>query len=80
MMTVKELREILIHFQDRKYDDWEVVFWDYNHQQKLDWGGCYTLSKPEKQLSFAIEVPPVDSITVFERLKQLQNVQEENKQ
>jgi hypothetical protein len=79
MVTIKDLREILIHFQDRKYDDYEVVLWDYNHQQKLDWGGCYGLSHPDKQLSFAVEVPPVDGITVFERLKQLQNVQEENK-
>ena len=80
MMTVKELREILVHLQDRKYDDFEVVLWDYNHQQKLDWSGCYAFSKPEKVLSFAVEVPPVDGITVFERLKQLQNVQEEDKQ
>ena len=78
-MTVKDLREILIHFQDRKYDDYKVILWDYNHQQELDWGGCHSLSKPEKTLSFAVEVPPVDGITVFERLKQLQNEQEEDK-
>lgn len=80
MMTIRDLREILIHFQDRKYDDYEVILWDYNHQQKLDWGGGYSFSKPEETLSFAVEVPPVDGITVFERLKQLQNVQEEDKQ
>ena len=79
MMTIKDLREILIHFSDRKYDDFEVILWDYNHQQKLDWGGCHAFSKPAKALSFAVEVPPVDGITVFERLKQLQNVQEEDK-
>lgn len=79
MMTIKNLREILLLFQDRKYDNWEVILWDYNHQQKLDWGGCHSFSKPDKAISFAVEVPPVDGITVFERLKQLQNVQEEDK-
>ena len=79
MMTIKDLRDILIHFQERKYDDYEVVLWDYNHQQKLDWEGSYSFSKPDKEISFAVEVPPVDGVTVFERLKQLQNVQEENK-
>ena len=79
MMTVKDLRETLIHYQDREYDDWEVVLWDYNHQQKLNWGGVFAMSKPDKAISFAVEVPPVDGVTVFERLKQLQNVQEEDK-
>lgn len=78
MMTIRDLREILIHFEDREYNDYEVVLWDYNHQQKLDWGGMYSLSHPDKELSFPVEVPPVDGITVFERLKKLQNVQEEN--
>lgn len=78
-MTIKDLREILLHFEDRKYDNYKVVLWDYNHQQELNWGGGYAFSKPEKKLSFAIEVPPVDGITVFERLKQLQDVQEEDK-
>lgn len=77
-MTIKDLREILIHFQDRKYDDYEVVLWDYNHQQELVWGGMHSLSHPNKQLSFPVEVPPVDGITVFERLKQLNDVQKED--
>ena len=79
MMTIKDLREILIHFEDRQYDDFEVAFWDYNHQQKLNWAGGYSLSKPHKALTLPVEVPPVDGVTIFERLKQLQNVQEENK-
>lgn len=78
MMTIEDLKEILIHFEDKKYDNWEVVLWDYNHQQKLNWGGSYSFSKPNKELSFSVEVPPVDGITVFERLKQLQNVQKED--
>lgn len=77
-MTIKDLKGLLIHFNDRKYDDYEVVLWDYNHQQELNWGGMHTLSHPNKKLSFPVEVPPVDGITVFERLKQLSNVQEED--
>lgn len=78
MMTIRDLREILIHFEDKKYDDWKVSLWDYNHQQELDWGGSYSFSKPKKELCFPVEVTPVDGITVFERLKQLQNVQKED--
>lgn len=78
MMTIKDLREILIHFSDRKYDDFEVILWDYNQQQALNWGGSYSFSKPEKHLSFPVEVTPVDGITIFERLKQFENVQKEN--
>lgn len=78
-MTIKDLREVLVHFNDSKFDDYEVVLWDYNHQQELVWGGMHSLSHPKKQLSFPVKVPPVDGITVFERLKQLQNVQEKNK-
>jgi len=78
MMTIRDLKDLLIHFSDRKYDDYEVILWDYNHQQKLDWGGMHSLSHPKKQLSFPVEVPPVDGITVFERLKQLNDVQEED--
>lgn len=77
-MTIKDLKDILVHFNDRKYDGYEVVLWDYNHQQKLGWEGMYALSHPEKKLSLVVEVPPVDGITVFERLKQLQDVQKED--
>lgn len=77
-MTIRDLKDLLIHFNDRKYDDYEVILWDYNHQQELVWGGMHSLSHSKKQLSFPVEVPPVDGITVFERLKQLNNVQEED--
>lgn len=79
MMTIRDLREILKHFEGREFNNYEVLLWDYNHQQKLDWGGAYSLSHPNKTLCFPVEVPPVDGITVFERLKQLKDVQEENK-
>lgn len=78
MMTVKDLRDFLRVYNDRKYDDYKVILWDYNHQQELDWGGMRALSHPDKAISFAVEVPPVDGITVFERLKKLQDVQKED--
>ena len=71
MMTIKDLREILIHFQDNKYDDYEVVLWDYNHQQKLQWGGMHGLSHPNKELTFPVNVTPVDGVTIDERIKKL---------
>lgn len=77
-MTIRDLKDLLVHFNDRMYDDYEVVLWDYNHQQELNWGGMHSLSHPKKKLSFPVEVPPVDGITVFERLKQLNNVQKED--
>lgn len=79
MMTIRDLREILKHFEGREFDNYEVLLWDYNHQQKLNWGGGHSFSHPNKTLCFPVEVPPVDGITVFERLKQLRDVQEENK-
>ena len=71
MMTIKDLREILIHFQDHKYDDYKVVLWDYNNQQELDWSVNHALSHPDKELSFPVNVPPTDGITVTERIKKL---------
>lgn len=71
MMTIKDLREILIHFEDRKYDDYEVVLWDYNHQEKLQWGGMHGLSHPDKELTFPVTVSPVDGVTVDERIKKV---------
>ena len=53
-MTIKDLREILIHFQDREYDNFEVKLWDYKNQREFDWGGSYGFSKPDKKLSFPI--------------------------
>ena len=70
-MTVKELKDILIHFQDTKYDDYNVILWDYNHQQELQWGGMHGLSHPNKTLTFPVNVPPVDGETVMEKLKKL---------
>ena len=74
MMTVRDLKDILIHFEDRKFDDYEVILWDYNHQQELKWGGMFSLSHPDKAIVFPVEVTPVDGITIMERLKLLKDV------
>ena len=70
-MTIKDLKDILIHFQDNKYDDYKITLWDYNHQQELQWGGMYSLNKPDKILTFPVNVPPIDGITITERLKKI---------
>lgn len=77
-MTIRDLREILIHFQDREYDDYEVVLWDYNNQQKLGWSPSHALSHPSKELTFPVTVPPSDGVDVFEKLKQLKKKLDEN--
>ena len=56
-MTIKELRDILIHFQGKEYDDWEVVLWDYKNQKKWDWSVSHSFSKPNKKLTFPIYEP-----------------------
>lgn len=70
-MTIKDLREILVHFQDHKYDEYEVELWDYNHQQNLGWGPSFALSHPEKRLTFPVDVKDVDGVTIMERLKKM---------
>lgn len=78
-MTIKDLKEILIHFQDKKYDDYEVILWDYNHQQTLDWGVSHSLSHPDKELIFPVTVNPVDGITIEKRLKKVVEQYESSK-
>lgn len=70
-MTIKELQDIIIHFQDSEYDDFEVVLFDYNNQRELSWGPSYAFSKPQKQLTFPITCPPVDGIQIEERLRKV---------
>ena len=46
-MKVKELKDVMIHFKDRKYDDYKVVFWDASRQTSMD--ATYAgLSHPDK--------------------------------
>ena len=78
-MTIRDLREILIHFEDKKYDNYEVVLWDYNNQQTLGWGASYALSHPEKELTFPVTVPPCDGVDVFDRLLKLRERFDKNK-
>lgn len=70
-MTIKDLREIIVHFQEHKYDDYEVVLWDFNHQQKLNWNVSHALSHPDKELTFPVEVKETDEKTINEKLKNL---------
>ena len=70
-MTIKDLKEILIHFQDHKYDDYKVILWDYNHQQECDWNVSHALSHPDKELIFPITVKDVDGKTIDDRLREI---------
>lgn len=65
-MTIKDLKNVLVHFQDRKYDDYEVVFWDSSRQLRMD--ATFTgLSHPDKEISF--NVRELDSDRVYERMQ-----------
>ena len=71
-MTIKDLREILIHYEGKEYDDWEISLWDYNNQRNIIWhGGSYASSKETKSITFPVEVEPVDGVTVSERVKKI---------
>lgn len=79
-MTIKELREILIHYDGIEYDNWELSLWDYNNQRELKWAsGTYASSKESKTISFPVEVEPVDGEYIDERVKRLINEQSEKK-
>ncbi len=71
-MTIKDLREILIHYQDRKYDDWEIILFDYNNQRVINWlDGTYASSRTDKRITFPVKVEPIDGETVDERIKRI---------
>lgn len=72
-MTIKDLREILIHYEDSKYDDWKVVLWDYNQQQELEWGGTYASSNPDKELTFPVKVQIKGQEEIFDKIKKIMN-------
>lgn len=54
-MKVKEMKDLLSLFEDRKYDDYNIVFWDYARQKAMD-GHFGGLSHPEKEISIPISV------------------------
>lgn len=68
-MTIKDLKNILIHFQSDEYDDYQVVLWDYNHQEKLKWNVSHSLSHSEKELCFPVTVKREDGKSIFEELR-----------
>ena len=71
MMTIKDLREILIHFTESKYNDYEVRLWDYQNQRELSWGPSHSLSHPDREITFPVTVEPVDGVDIDERLKKI---------
>ena len=54
-MKIKEIKDLMMHFAESKYDDYNVVFWDYSRQRKMD-GHFGALSHPEKEISIPIGV------------------------
>lgn len=64
-MTIKDLRDVLVHFTDSQYDDFEVELWDYKYQQPLAWGPSHGFSKAEKRLTFPVDVPYEDDATLY---------------
>lgn len=54
-MKVKEVKELMKLFADPKYDDYNVVFWDFTRQKAMD-GHFGGLSHPEKEISIPISV------------------------
>lgn len=54
-MKVKEARELLKLFSEPKYNDYEIVFWDFARQKRMD-GHFGGLSHPEKEISIPISV------------------------
>lgn len=78
-MKIKDLCEILKHYEGREYDDWEIELWDYNNQREVKWtGGTYASSKTDKKISFPVTVEPVDGKTIDERIAELyKNIKEQ---
>lgn len=71
-MTIKDLKEILMHYQDRKYNDWEIKLWDYNNQREVNFlEGTHASSNETKSITFPVMIDPVDGEDIDERLKRL---------
>lgn len=69
-MKIKDIKEILKHYDGSEYDDWELSLWDYNNQREIKWdGGSYASSKETKSITFPVNVPPFDGVSLTERLK-----------
>lgn len=71
-MTIKELKDILIHYEGREYNDWEIKLFDYNNQREIEWnGGAYASSRETKSITFPVELEPIDGEGINSRLKRL---------
>ena len=71
-MTIKALRDILIHYQGSEYDDWKVNLFDYNNQRDIKWNeGMYSSSKNDKVLTFPIEMEPIDGVEINRRIEKV---------
>ena len=70
-MTIKDLREILKHYEERKYDDWEFVIWDYQNQRRLEWLGGYSSSNDDETLAISVINEPDDGVDIMDKLKKL---------
>ena len=73
-MTIKELKEILIHFNGKEYEDYNIILWDFENQRELKpLSGCHASDKVNKTLCFPVSVPPVDGKHIFDKIKELVN-------
>lgn len=52
-MKVKELKDLLAVLSNEEYNDYEIVFWDYARQKRMD-GHFGGLSHPDKEISIPI--------------------------
>ena len=71
-MKIKFLREVLKHYEDKQYDDWDINLFDYNNQRTLHVvDGSYASSKETKSITFPVDIEPVDGETIDKRIKRL---------
>lgn len=54
-MKFKEIKDLVKVLDESKFDDYELVFWDYARQKKMD-GHFGSLSHPEKEITIPIGV------------------------
>lgn len=71
-MKLKDLREILKHYEGKEYDDWDITLFDFNNQRTLNvTDGMYSSSKETKAIVLPVDVDPVDGETIDKRIKRL---------
>lgn len=71
-MTIKYIRDILKHYEDKQYDDWEIRLFDYNNQREIEFPeGMHGASKEAKAITFPIKIEPVDGEEIDARIRRL---------